>query len=84
MGDDWVGADMRCHVLDNLAGTRARLRAVPSSTVRTVGKGIYRGVADSLKTEALTEGVVGGLIGEGVASAVDRKIGRRPGELGKL
>ena len=81
---DGVGADMINHALDNLADTHARLPAVPSSTLRTVGKGIYRGVADSLKTEALTEGVVGGLIGEGVASAVDRKIGRLPGELGKL
>ena len=79
-----AGADMIDHALDNLADTHMRLPEVPSSTLRTVGKGIYRGVADSMKTEAFTEGVVGGLIGEGVASAVDRNIGKLPGELGEL
>tara|TARA_B100000683_G_C12501364_1_gene557772 strand:+ start:137 stop:1828 length:1692 start_codon:yes stop_codon:yes gene_type:complete len=78
------GADMIDHALDNLAGTHERLPPVPTSKIRTIGKGIYRGVADSFKTEAFVEGVFGGLAGEAVASGVDRTIGKLPGELGEL
>lgn len=78
------GADMIDHALDNLADTHARLPEVPTTALRTVGKGIYRGVADSLKTKALIEGVGGGLAGEFVAQGIERTVGKLPGELGEL
>ena len=48
-----AGSDMIDHALDNLAGTYERLPPVPTSSVRTIGKGIYRGVVDSMKTSAM-------------------------------
>ena len=79
-----AGADMIDHALDDLAATHERLPPVPTSELRTVGKGIYRGVADSMKTSAFVEGAVGGVVGEAVADSVDKNIGRLPGEFGQL
>ena len=78
------GADIVDHALDDLAATHERLPPVPSSNARTVGKGIYRGVADSLKTSSVVEGVGAGLVGDFVANQVDKNIGTLPGEFGKI
>jgi hypothetical protein len=81
---DGYGANMIDHALDNLADTHQRLPEVPTTALRTFGKGVYRGVVDSLKTEAFAEGLVGGLAGEAVASGIDRTVGRLPGEVGEI
>jgi len=79
-----AGSDMIDHALDNLAGTYERLPPVPTSSVRTVGKGIYRGVADSMKTSAMVEGVAGGVAGEMIANKIDKTVGKLHGEWGEL
>ena len=79
-----AGTDMIDHALDNLADTYERLPPVPSTTARTIGKGIYQGVADSMKSESILEGVGAGIVGDMVATGVDHQIGRLPGELGNL
>lgn len=79
-----AGADMIDHALDNLADTYNRLPEVPTSTARTIGKGIYRGVVDSMKTDSFLEGLAGGIVGDAVANEVDEHIGRLSGELGNL
>jgi len=79
-----AGADMINHALDDLMDSHARLPELPSTTLRTVGKGIYRGVTDSLKPQAFEEGLVGGLAGEAASSAFERTVGKLPGELGEL
>ena len=79
-----AGADMINHALDDLRETHLRLPELPSTTLRTFGKGVWRGVTDSLKPQAFEEGLVGGLAGEAVSKAFERTVGKLPGELGEL
>ena len=79
-----AGAPMVDHALDNLATIHERLPPVPSSNIMTIGKGIYKGVADSFKTSSMIEGVGAGIVGEATANAIDNTVGKLPGELGNL
>jgi len=79
-----AGADMIDHALDSVADTYTRLPELPTTTARTIGKGIYKSAADSMKASSLAEGLFYGYLGEKAASGLDRTIGKLPGELGKV
>ena len=79
-----AGVDMIEHHMNELAGNFDRLAPVTQTAAMTIGKGIYRGVADSFKTGTFVEGMIGGVIGEVGANTIDHVIGRMHGELGNI